>query len=76
MKSFRIMVIAGLCAASLFTTATDASARAYRCTARSPLAFGWFISPNLAVSRYNALRQCAIRTPRGLVCLIRSCVRV
>jgi hypothetical protein len=76
MMSFRRMVIAGLCAASLLAGATDASAHVYKCTARSPVAFGWFISHNLAVSRYNALRQCAIRTPRGLACLIRSCVRV
>jgi hypothetical protein len=75
MKSFRSMLIAALCAASLLATATDASARVYKCTARSPVAFGWFISPNLSVARYNALRQCAIRTPRGLVCLIRSCIR-
>ncbi|HTP77292.1 MAG TPA: hypothetical protein VMJ73_09955 [Rhizomicrobium sp.] len=76
MKNFRNAALAAVCAFAVLATASEANARAYKCTARSPVAYGWFISPSLSVARYNALRQCAIRTPRGLVCLIRSCYRV
>ena len=48
---------------------------AYRCWASAPNgAFGfsaWVSS--LGVARAQALYQCAIRTPRGLVCVITRC---
>jgi len=46
----------------------------YACTARSRVAMGyWKNAPNLATAKLNALRECAIRTPRGLVCVITAC---
>jgi hypothetical protein len=47
----------------------------YSCVARSPNgSFGYSNNiPNLATARSIALTQCAVRTPRGLICRIRSC---
>jgi len=47
----------------------------YRCYARSPngsYGYSAWVS-SLALARSEALYQCAIRTPRGLVCVITSC---
>jgi hypothetical protein len=45
----------------------------YTCTARSRVAYGVATSGVLATARRGALYQCAVRTPRGLVCLITRC---
>jgi len=45
----------------------------HTCTARSRVAYGYWSNVSLAVARVRALRQCAIRTPRGLTCFITAC---
>lgn len=50
-------------------------AEAWQCTARSRTAMGWGVSPHRAVAANIALRQCAVRTPYGLMCRITSCRR-
>jgi hypothetical protein len=47
----------------------------YSCVARSATgSYGYSNNiPNLATARSLALTQCAIRTPRGLMCRIKSC---
>jgi hypothetical protein len=47
----------------------------YSCVARSPNgSFGYSNNiPNLATARSIALTQCAVRTPRGLICRIQTC---
>jgi hypothetical protein len=47
----------------------------YRCWAYAPngaYGFSAWVS-NKAVAEQQALYQCAIRTPRGLVCVVRRC---
>jgi len=48
---------------------------AYRhhCIAHSRVAYGYGYSPYLASAKTIALANCAIRTPRGLLCVITSC---
>lgn len=49
-------------------------AEAWYCSARGTTgASGWGTSRNLAVARNIALRECAVRTPRGARCLIMYC---
>ncbi|MFI4973224.1 MAG: hypothetical protein ACHP84_01645 [Caulobacterales bacterium] len=45
----------------------------YTCTARSRFAYGVWTSTSLALAQHNALVQCAIRTPRGYLCVITHC---
>ncbi|HXQ15890.1 MAG TPA: hypothetical protein VN814_14845 [Caulobacteraceae bacterium] len=45
----------------------------HTCVARSAVAVGYWTARYLATAKVGALRQCAVRTPRGLVCLIVSC---
>jgi hypothetical protein len=46
----------------------------YACTARSRVAYGyWKGARTLAAARLGALRECAARTPRGLLCVITAC---
>jgi hypothetical protein len=45
----------------------------HTCVARSATAMGYWTARYLATAKLGALRQCAVRTPRGLVCLIVSC---
>jgi hypothetical protein len=46
----------------------------YKCWAHSPVAYGYsaWVS-SLSLARAQALAQCAVRTPRGMVCYITSC---
>jgi hypothetical protein len=49
-------------------------AEAWYCTARGTTgAVGWGAHAYLATARYIALRQCALRTPRGAACYITGC---
>ncbi len=74
MKKLSLIVAAALTLTASLTVATDASARAAKCVARSRTSSGWFVSPTLAGARLGALRECAVRTPRGLRCYITSCI--
>jgi hypothetical protein len=43
------------------------------CIAHSRVAFGYGYSPSLASAKTIALANCAVRTPRGFLCVITSC---
>jgi len=45
----------------------------HTCVARSAVAVGYWTARYLGTAKLGALRQCAVRTPAGLVCLIVSC---
>jgi hypothetical protein len=68
---FRKIVLATTVAASVALSANAASA--FVCYAHSPVAYGWGSSGYLAAAKLIALKQCAVRTPRGMVCVITSC---
>jgi hypothetical protein len=68
---FRNIVLATTVVASVALSATAASA--WVCYARSPVAYGWGSSGYLGSAKLIALRECAVRTPRGMVCVITSC---
>jgi hypothetical protein len=62
----------------VYSPRTDAPALtnvrlSYTCVARSAVAMGYWTARYLATAKVGALRQCAVRTPRGMVCLIVSC---
>ena len=62
----------------VYSPRTDAPALiqtrlSHTCVARSATAMGYWTARYLATAKLGALRQCAVRTPAGLVCLIVSC---
>lgn len=67
----RLALLSGLAALALAASSVTASA-AY-CTAHSRSAYGWGSSSSLAQAKRIALAQCAVRTPRGQWCRIRTC---
>lgn len=68
----KILAIVVLVASFSATFSSDASA--WYCVARSATgARGWATNYILSTAQYNALWQCAARTPRGYMCYIRSC---
>ena len=50
-----------------------AAYRRHTCVARSRLAVGYWTTTTVALAKLGALRQCAARTPRGLLCVVVSC---
>jgi hypothetical protein len=50
-----------------------AAYRRHTCIARSRLAVGYWTTTTVAGAKLGALRQCAVRTPRGLLCVVVSC---
>lgn len=67
-----IFSLLALSAASLMPTAASAE---WYCKAQSPTGTwgeGW--APANAAARKIALAECAVRTPRGYVCVISACV--
>ena len=74
MKKLTLLAVAALTSLAFVAGASDASARAYKCIARSRTSSGWEVATTLAGARLGALRQCAVRTPRGLRCYITSCL--
>ena len=71
----RLLRPAGLAAAAVFLLLSVESASAWTCTATSRYASGWGMSPYRATASSIALSQCAVRTPRGHMCRIRTCRR-
>lgn len=69
----RLPAFAGLVALMLVVSVAEAAAASWYCTAHSSRAYGWGRSPRLATAKAIALRQCAVRTPRGRYCRITSC---
>ncbi|HLK26799.1 MAG TPA: hypothetical protein VKT30_19265 [Caulobacteraceae bacterium] len=65
------IVLATAVMASVAFSASAASA--FVCYARSPVAYGWGSSGYLGTAKVIALRECAVRTPRGMVCVITGC---
>ena len=65
------IVVAAAALASVAFSASAASA--FVCYARSPVAYGWGSSGSLGTAKVIALRECAVRTPRGLVCVVTNC---
>jgi hypothetical protein len=64
--------------AGVYSPRTDApmlvqAAHRWTCVARSRTSMGYEVSTSLAVAKRGALAQCAVRTRRGLVCVITSC---
>jgi hypothetical protein len=72
MKNFAIAAAIAVAAFAGSSFVTPSSAEAAYCTARSAYASGWG-EGNLNYARRRALRECAIRTPRGYTCYITSC---
>jgi hypothetical protein len=56
--------------ASLFQ---PAAYRRHTCVARSRTAVGYWTTTTVAAAKLGALRQCAVRTPRGFLCVVVSC---
>jgi hypothetical protein len=76
MKSIRIALalIGGLSAFGGLAIVASTPADAWYCSARGTTgATGWGRSGNLAQAKGIALRECAVRTPRGATCLIMYC---
>jgi len=64
--------------AGVYSPRTDApmlvqTAHRWTCVARSRTSMGYEVSTSLAVAKRGALAQCAVRTHRGLVCVLTSC---
>jgi hypothetical protein len=51
----------------------QAAYRRHTCIARSRTAVGYWTTTTVAGAKLGALRQCAVRTPRGLRCFVTSC---
>ena len=75
LKSIAIAAAVALTALAAPIAAQARVVHIYSCVARSPNgSYGYSNNiPNLATARSLALSQCAIRTPRGLICRIKSC---
>lgn len=76
MKSFRIALslIAGLAAFGGFAVVASTPAAAWYCSARGTTgATGWGTAGYVATAKAIALRECAVRTPRGASCYIMYC---
>lgn len=74
MGCFRSSLAVALLGGATFFAGVE-SADAWQCSARSRVGWGWGSGPSRAIAAEIALRQCAIHTPRGLMCRIRRCVR-
>jgi hypothetical protein len=69
----KIAITSLLLAVSLTCLAVSPAA-AWYCSARGTTgASGWGSSPSLASAKTIALRECAVRTPRGATCYIMYC---
>jgi hypothetical protein len=76
MKSTKWMLtlLLGITGAALFTVTWATPAEAYYCSARGTTgASGWGRSASLGYAKLIALRECAVRTPRGATCYIMYC---
>lgn len=76
MKAIRIglTLLGGLAALSGLAVVAATPAAAWYCSARSTTgATGWGTSGYLATAKTIALRECAVRTPRGATCYIMYC---
>ncbi len=69
-----LTMVGGLSALVGLAILASTPAEAWYCSARGTTgATGWGTSANLASAKSIALRECAVRTPRGARCYIMSC---
>ncbi|MGD0640114.1 MAG: hypothetical protein ABSC22_05140 [Roseiarcus sp.] len=76
MKTLRYAaaVVGALSAVGGLAIVASTPAEAWYCSARgSTGATGWGTSANLGYAKTIALRECAVRTPRGATCYIMYC---
>jgi hypothetical protein len=76
MKATRVALalVGGLSVFGGLAVVASTPAEAWYCTARGTTgASGWGTAGYLATARYIALRQCALRTPRGAACYVTAC---
>jgi hypothetical protein len=76
MKAIRLALtmVGGLSALAAVAILASTPADAWYCSARGTTgATGWGSSPNRATANAIALRECAVRTPRGATCYIMYC---
>jgi hypothetical protein len=67
-------IIFSLLALSAISVVPTAASAEWYCMARTTTgAWGEGWSPSQAAARKIALTECAVRTPRGLVCVITAC---
>ena len=67
------LLFASACILAGVVTIAPAQAFACYCQAASPFAYGWGTSSSCSRATRTALRQCAIRTPRGYWCYLSFC---
>jgi len=76
MKAIRVTLalVGGLSVLGGLAIVSSSPAAAWYCTARGTTgASGWGTAPYLATAKGIALRECAVRTPRGAACYIMYC---
>jgi hypothetical protein len=76
MKATRIALalVGGLSAMAGLAVVASTPAEAWYCSARGTTgATGWGTCGNVACAKTIALRECAVRTPRGATCYIMYC---
>ncbi len=76
MKAIRLALtmVGGLSALAAVAILASTPAEAWYCSARGTTgATGWGTSGNRATAWNIALRECAVRTPRGATCYIMYC---
>jgi hypothetical protein len=76
MKAIRtaLALVGGLVVLGGVAIVASAPAEAWYCSARGTTgATGWGTSGYLATAKTIALRECAVRTPRGATCYIMYC---
>jgi hypothetical protein len=76
MKATRLALtlVGGLSVLGGLAIAAATPAAAWYCSARGTTgAIGWGASAYLATAKTIALRECAVRTPRGAACYIMAC---
>ena len=76
MKAIRVSlaVVGGLSILGGLAIVASTPAAAWYCSARGTTgASGWGTSAYLATAKGIALRECAVRTPRGATCYIMYC---
>ena len=71
---FALAMVGGLSVFGGLAVVASTPAEAWYCTARGTTgAIGWGAHVYLATAQGIALRQCALRTPRGAACFIVNC---
>jgi hypothetical protein len=71
---FGLALVGGLAVLGGLAMVASTPAEAWYCSARGTTgATGWGTAGYLATAKVIALRECAVRTPRGATCYIMYC---